>query len=320
LLTAEMSLELKQLRSFVAVAEDLNFSAAARRLYVSQQALSRIVQQLERELGVRLLERTTRSVALTAAGEALLGSARRSLAAADDAAAAARRAGGGGRRPLRVDVSSAGLRTPAALLRRLRRDHPDLPVHQVENGVARGLVALREGRLDVLFGLATHCPPDIPAELVRPEPVLVGMAAGHPLARLPAVPVAKLADVELLLPSDDAAGEWVELVRGFCAQAGVTPRRWAGVTHGSVAAAEVLRDTGCLTPTTAWADPPTDLVFRPLVEPVPVLAWSMMTSPVAAGRPELDVFVRCVRAVAAGHGWLSRPASGPPAHPVPVPA
>jgi DNA-binding transcriptional LysR family regulator len=303
-----MSLELRQLRSFVAVAEDLSFSAAARRLYLSQQALSRIVQQLERELGVRLLERTTRSVALTAAGEALLASARRSLAAADDAAAAARAAGrNGGRRPLRVDMSSAGLLTPARILRWLRRDHPDIPVHQVEDGVSRGLAALRAGTLDVLFGLATHCPADIPAELVHPEPVLVGMASDHPLARLPEVPVAALADVELLLPSGSAAGEWVDLVRQFCAQAGVVPRRWRGATHGSVAAAEVLRDTGCVTPTTAWADPPADLVFRPLVEPVPVLAWSMMTSPAFPGRPELETFARCVRAVTAEHGWLRHP-------------
>lgn len=88
-----MSLELKHLRYFVAVADELSFSAAARRLYVSQQAISRVIQQLERALGVRLFERTTRSVRLTAAGSALYPSAERSIAAAEEAFEAARRAG-----------------------------------------------------------------------------------------------------------------------------------------------------------------------------------------------------------------------------------
>lgn len=306
-----MSLELKHLRYFVAVAQERNFSAAARRMYISQQALSRIIQQLERELGVRLLDRTTRSVELTAAGEALLASAKRSIAAVEEAIQDARRAARDARpQPLRMDVSSASLLTGARILRRLRHEHPDLSVQQVEDGVPRGLVALQEGRLDALFGLATHCPPEVPAELIHREPVLLGMAADHPLANLDAVPVAMLADVDLLLPSDDAAVEWVELVWQFCMQAGFTPRRWPGATHGSAAAADVLREKGCVTPTVAWADPPGDLVFRPLVQPSPVLAWSMMLSPVTRGRAELDLLVRCVRAVAAEHGWLSPRASG----------
>ncbi|HZD69174.1 MAG TPA: LysR family transcriptional regulator [Actinomycetes bacterium] len=301
-----MSLELKHLRYFVAVAQELNFSAAARRLYISQQALSRIIQQLERELGVRVLERTTRSVELTAAGEALLASAPRSIATVEEALEEARRAARNDRpRPLRVDVSSASLQTPALILRRLRHEHPDLPVHLVEDGVPRGLVALQEGRLDALFGLATHCPREVPAELIRREPVLVGMTAGHPLGNLDAVPVAMLADVELLLPSDTAAPEWVELVRQLCGKAGFTPRRWRGATHGSAAAADVLREEGCVTPTVAWADPPGDLAFRPLVEPSAVLEWSMMLSPVAKGRAELDLLVRCVRAAADEQGWLT---------------
>src|SRR6266496_3211703 len=105
-----MGPELRQLRCFVAVAEELNFSAAARRLYMSQQALSRVVAQLERELGVRLFERTTRSVRLTAAGEAMLVWARRSTVAADEAVTAARRAeSGDALRPLRLDLSATSL-------------------------------------------------------------------------------------------------------------------------------------------------------------------------------------------------------------------
>ncbi|MQY17686.1 LysR family transcriptional regulator [Nocardia macrotermitis] len=88
-----MGVELKHLRYFVAVAEKLNYSAAARGLYISQQALSRIIQQLERDVGVRLFERTTRSVRLTPAGAALLESVRPTLVMVDDAIEQARSLG-----------------------------------------------------------------------------------------------------------------------------------------------------------------------------------------------------------------------------------
>jgi hypothetical protein len=89
----DMGVELKHLRYFVAVAEKLNYSAAARGLYISQQALSRIIQQLERDVGVRLFDRTTRSVRLTPAGAALLESVRPTLIMVDNAVERARSLG-----------------------------------------------------------------------------------------------------------------------------------------------------------------------------------------------------------------------------------
>jgi DNA-binding transcriptional LysR family regulator len=299
-----MSLELRQLRYFVAVAEELNFSAAARQLYVSQQALSRVIQQLERELGVKLFERTTRAVRLTAAGEAMLVWSRRSVAAADEAVNAARRADVGDVRALRLDLSAASLLTPAKVLRRFQLDYPGMPIELVENGVPRGLEALQDGRLDALLGLATHCPATLEAVLIRQEPILIGMGRHHELAQFDSVLVSRLAEFDLLLPSDVAAIEWVEFVVFFCAQAGVRPRRWPAATHGSAAAADVLRGGDCLTPTVAWADPPADLVFRPLVEPVPIYAWSVMTAPAAEERPGLEAFKRSALALSEEEGWL----------------
>jgi DNA-binding transcriptional LysR family regulator len=297
--------DLKHLRYFVAVADELNFSAAARRLFVSQQALSRVIQQLERELDVQLFERTTRTVGLTPAGRALLDSAIRSIHAADHAFAAAKRAGHDVRHALRVDIASSGLETGALILQRLRRQRPDIQVHQVEDGVPRGLEALRTGRLDALLGLATHCPSDIGAEVIRREPVLVGMAAGHKFAELEVVPVSLLADVEVLLPAETAAIEWIEFVTQFCGKAGVRPRRWPGATHGAAAHAEVLREAGCVVPTVAWLDPPADLVFRPLVDPTPVMPWSLMTPPGADDDLRLNALRECARGVAAEHRWLA---------------
>jgi DNA-binding transcriptional LysR family regulator len=300
-----MSPDFRHLRCFVAAAEELNFSAAARRLFISQQALSRTIHQLERDLGVTLFERTTRSVALTPAGWAMLGPARLSTATADDIVQVARRAAqtrfG---RPLRVDVSSAGFATGALILRRLRRRHPQLVVHQLDDGVTRSLDALQGGRLDVVLGLAPGPPSAVTAEVIRREPVLLGMASNHPLAAFDKLPIAALARVELLLPPEHTAGEWVEFIHRFCALAGVRPRRWPVSTRGPVATAEVLRETRCVAPTLAWTAPPPDLVFRPLVEPTPRYVWSLMTAQRGPERAEIAAFRHCARQVRTELDWL----------------
>jgi hypothetical protein len=72
------------------------------------------------------------------------------------------------------------------------------------------------------------------------------------------------------------------------------------------AAADVMRELRCVTPTVEWSDPPADLVFRPLVDPSPVLAWSIMISPVAEGRRELDLLVQAMRSVCDEEGWTAR--------------
>jgi DNA-binding transcriptional LysR family regulator len=275
--------ELRHLEAFLAVSETASFTAAAARLHMTQQSLSRLVAQLERELGVRVLERTTRSVSLTAPGRAVLDPARRAVAAAAEVAAAAR-GPVTGVTEVRVDVSSSVL------------------VHEVEVGLATGLSRLREGRLDLLFGLVTDRLEDLVEEVVRREPVVLGVAADHRLAAAATVPVAELADEELLLPSEDAAGEWVRFVELFCRQAGVTPRRWRGITHGSGAAAEVVAAGGCVVPTCAWHRPPAPLVFRPLVEPEPVFVWSMISPTRARG---LEPLRATVRDLSRSEGWLS---------------
>lgn len=291
-------MELRHLEAFVAVAETHTFTAAAARLHLAQQSLSRLVAQLERELGVRLFDRTTRAVGLTASGAAMLEPARRALAGVAEAVAAARD-------PVaevaevRVDVSSTGLETGSRIVEALRRTHPDVLVHEIEVGMDRGLQQLREGRLDLLFGLVTGPVDDLVEEVVRREPILLGMAAGHRLAARDEVPVAELADEALLLPSEEAAGEWVRFVATFCRQAGVTPQRWRGITHGSSAAAEIVAGGECVVPTCAWRRVPERIVFRPLV-PTPVFAWSMLSHPDAHRFRPLRA---TVRHLAADEGW-----------------
>ncbi|MEJ2889543.1 LysR family transcriptional regulator [Actinomycetospora aeridis] len=295
-------MELRHLEAFVAVAETRNFTAAATRLHLAQQSLSRLVAQLERELGVRLFDRTTRVVLLTASGAAMLEPARRALAGVAEAAAAARDPVAGPVE-IRVDVSSTGLDTGSRIVEALRRTHPEVLVHEVEVGMGAGLRELREGRLDLLFGLVSGPVEDLLEEVVRHEPIVLGMAADHRLAALAEVPVAELAEEALLLPSEEAAGEWVRFVATFCRQSGVTPRRWRGITHGSSAAADVVAGGDCVVPTCAWRRAPDHVVFRPLAPP-PVFAWSMLSRP-GAGR--LEDLRATVRELAAGRGWVTTP-------------
>jgi DNA-binding transcriptional LysR family regulator len=153
------------------------------------------------------------------------------------------------------------------------------------------------------MGGALEVPDGLRAEAVRQEPTLVAMAATHPLAAHEAVPVAALADVELLLPSDDAAGEWNEFVVAFCDRAGVVPQRFEGFTHGSVAAAEVAREGQCVIPTMAWTDPPKGLEFRPLVEPEPLFTWLVIWRQGNQRRPEVAAFLETARTVRKERKW-----------------
>jgi DNA-binding transcriptional LysR family regulator len=295
--------ELRHLRAFVAAAEAGTISAAARRLHLSQQAVSRTVAALEATLGVELFERGARRLALTAAGDALLPGARRTLASADDAFVAARTVGA--RRPLRVDISSGGIATGALILRRLRREQPGIAIEQVEVGVARGLELLGAGELDLVLGLAIPPPSEIRVEDIRHERVLVGMAADHPLAAAPEVAVRRLEGVPLLLPAESAAGEWNAFVEAHLRAAGVEPQRAPTVTHGSVAATEVLREGGCVVPTMSWTDPPPGLVFRPLVDPPAVMTWSLMWRRGDERHPRLRALLAAARGLSRENAWLT---------------
>lgn len=145
---APAHLDPRLLRAFVTVAEDLHFTRAAARLYVAQQALSRDVRRLERELGAELFVRSTRQVTLTADGERLLPYARRVLQAQDDLLAAFGQA-----RPLLVDLNSPGLVTGRLVLERARRLAPELELMaRYESGLTGAAAELLAGRLDASFG------------------------------------------------------------------------------------------------------------------------------------------------------------------------
>jgi len=191
--------ELRHLRAFVAVAEDLNFTRAAERLFVAQQAVSRAVAQLERELGVTLLERTTHAVRLTAAGEALLASGREALVGVDAALAEARAIGRGLAGTVRVGVTPAvGSLVRSEVARALRDGAEETSVSFLQIRPDQTGSLLRDRALDVAVVRTWPGLPDIDSAALRPTRAVLHVPAGHRLADVEVVRLAQL-DGERLL-------------------------------------------------------------------------------------------------------------------------
>src|SRR5690242_12641326 len=185
-------MELRQLRYFVTLAEELHFGRAAAREHIVQSALSQQLKRLERELGVPLLERTTHHVQLTAAGGAFLVEARQILAHVERAAEAAHRAASTAP-VLRVGVVDGSYDSMPHILRELQQRYPDLEIRQVEAGVPEQYRLLLDGRLDAGLGRASLAPRPVAATLIRLDPLGVLVPERHRLAAAPNIPVARLA-------------------------------------------------------------------------------------------------------------------------------
>lgn len=220
-----MSMELRHLRYFVAVAEELHFGRAALRVRVAQPAISQQIQQLEREVGVLLLSRTKRRVALTEPGAAFLVEARRTLAAADAAVAMARRASAGQVGRLRVGyVDWATWLLFPAILRAYRQRYPAVAVTLTELHHEPQREALARGDLDVgLFSLQPH-DRGVEGERVAEDPLVVALPQGHPLAARVRVPIAALREEAWVLFPRDLRTHFLELILDTCRAAGFVPR------------------------------------------------------------------------------------------------
>src|SRR2546421_6553803 len=176
-------LELRHLRYFVAVAEELNFSRAAERLHMAQPPLSAAIRQLEQELGAELLLRTTREVRLTDAGRVFLDGAYRTLAELERTRVETARAAAGEIGELRVAFSwSARFETLPAIGRAFRRSHPDVALLTEEMWNARMLTALRSGALDAAVALCPEIDGEFSYLTIRSEPVIALVSKSHQLA------------------------------------------------------------------------------------------------------------------------------------------
>jgi DNA-binding transcriptional LysR family regulator len=193
-------MELRHLRYFVAVAEELHFRRAAERLHMSQPPLSQQIRQLEEEVGAQLLLRNQHRVELTASGAAFLERAREILDAVEAAALEARRVQRGEVGRLAVGfVGSSMYSIVPELLNAFRERHGDVALRLGELGTTEQLRQLETGRLDVGFLRPRQPRPGLTIEPVYSEPVMLALPDRHPLAAATRIHVADLAGEQLVL-------------------------------------------------------------------------------------------------------------------------
>ncbi|WP_399087059.1 LysR family transcriptional regulator [Streptomyces sp. BBFR2] len=262
-----MSIELRHFRCFLAIADTLSVTRAAERLHLTQPAVSRTLRQLEQELGVRLVDRSTHHLALTPEGLRFRDQAALATAAFDRALGAARSAA----RPLRVGHawSAAGPYTPR-LLRRWHREHPDTPLELLR--IDDRTAGLARGDVDAALLRGEVRTPGLVTELLLTEERVAGLAADDPLAARPHLALADLAGRTLALNTVSGTTTldlWPPDARpASTVTIGNTDDWLAAITGG--------RAVGVTTTATARMHPLPTMAYVPLADapPVPVvLAW-----------------------------------------------
>jgi DNA-binding transcriptional LysR family regulator len=217
-------MELRHLRYFIAVAEQLNFSRAAEELHTAQPSLSQQIRALERELKMTLFERTHRHVALTEAGRLLLPEAR-AIVQRVDALAALRETTAGPRGPLRIaSISASTIGVLPRVLPAYREDFPDVDVSVETWTIEDELRALAERRVDVAFVRAPLTDARLEATLVAREQLCVALPSAHPLAARPKVPIRALKDYDIVGMRDEYTGGWNDQVNDVFRDLGVVAR------------------------------------------------------------------------------------------------
>lgn len=210
----------------MAVAEELHFGRAARRLHVSQPPLSQQLRLFEERVGVKLIERSTRAVRLTAAGAVLLEAGRRLEADGEAALARGRRVDAGEAGMLRVGFTpTAAYRLVPAAVGAYRQRHAEVHLSMQESNSSVLQAALLQERLDIALMRRGDDAADQELAFVRidQEPLIVALPAGHPLARRPRVPIGRLAEQPLIGFARETSPYFYLLLDELFTRNGVTP-------------------------------------------------------------------------------------------------
>ncbi|MGN9713823.1 DNA-binding transcriptional regulator HcaR [Acinetobacter variabilis] len=195
-------MELRHLRYFITVAEELNFSKAALKLYTAQPSLSQQIKDLEEDVGVKLLHRTKRKVELTEEGAVFLEQARLTLAQADKAIAMARQVSQAKQQMLRIGfVPVAEMKIFPYILPNLRVQNPDLKIELLSLNNNEQMRLLKKGELDLTFTRHNFHSDEIESQFVIREPLIFILPKDHPLAKYDRIPVKLLNGIDFIIPS-----------------------------------------------------------------------------------------------------------------------
>jgi DNA-binding transcriptional LysR family regulator len=292
------SVELRQLRYFVAVAEELHFGRAAERLHMSQSPLSRAIRELERDLGVVLFVRTTRRVELTAAGSLLLERTRRALAEIDGAVAEARQSVRPDEAVLRVGYGPFSADVAGRLAEALGAGRPELSVRLQQEVTADSLRRVGAGELAaavVMESPAAARRHSLRVDRLRDEPLVAALPKSHRYASRAAIPIREFVAEPVLLPREPPGqmfnawlrsvlrAQGLDLERTVASASAPWDRRLPPVAGGEAVAVivgEWAREPGTGFVTVPFDPPlsfPTDLVSGwPAIEPVATLVQTAL--------------------------------------------
>lgn len=272
-------MELRHIRYFTAVAEELSFRKAAERLNVTQPSLSEQIRQLEAEIGARLLDRDTHHVALTAAGRSFLESAAKILREAEDGSRTARRIAQGETGQLSIGfVASLGHGLLPGILRAYREKFPDVELRLAEMETTQQIEALNAKQLDLGFvglGMPSKEITDLELLTIREEKLVAVVPQDHPLAtsvryRKKALPLAALAKERLLLGARQNASLYNPWLIVLCQQAGFQPHVVQEIGQPVTVLNYVAAGLGVtILPAQFSRLPTVGVRFLPLAKPVP---------------------------------------------------
>lgn len=296
LLLRIVGMELRHLRYFHVLADELHFGRAAARLHISQPPLTAHIKDLEREVGARLFDRTTRRVALTGAGEVFAERVGELLERLDDAVVEACDHAEGRRGRIGVGfVSSASGTVLPPGLRIFREIHPHVRVDLSPLTTREQLDALAAGSLDVGLIRSGGAEPGLVVEPLFSEPMVAVLPVEHPLAPRDNLRVDDLVDERLILFPNDLMPAYVAQIWAMFAAIDAEPVVVQEAIHHETVVGLVSAGVGIsILPASVSRFRPADVVIRP-IEGAPTTAL-LIARPEESSNPAVDGFVECLRA------------------------
>jgi DNA-binding transcriptional LysR family regulator len=261
--------DIRQLRYFIAVAQERNFSRAAEVVHIAQPPLSRQIQQLEDTLGVELLDRSKRPLVLTDAGQFFYEQARQIVAKMDQLRRQTRDVAFSRRRRFVIGcVGSTMYGGIPDLVRRMRAHWPDLDIEIREMMSTEQIVALKEGRINVGYGRVRFNDPDIKRITLREERLFVAFPLGHPKAGICGpISLSEIEGETLIAYPEKPRPSFADEVLNLLAEQNVQPGAIEEVREIQTALGLVASGAGvCIIPAASQRQRPDDVCYRMIAE------------------------------------------------------